>query len=200
MNAANAAEIVKSWLATFDKVIDALALDPTIVKGDSFLRRCFELAFPPQGLPAKLTFKQEGGVSSLRAVEEAHRPYYTAKATVREVSKNGDVKVTSQLDLRLKDASGIVLVLSQNDLIRDEVEMVQRALSKAKSRRRPSEHRKIANLLKVRHRQKEELAQLESLLSEAREQDDKRMVDQYEERYRGLLQSILNDQQIVDKL
>src|SRR3954447_21034772 len=94
-------ETISKWLEDFDSLIERVAVEPNTVKQDGFLRRAFELAFPPKDLPSKLTFKSMGEAAAFEPTIQAHRPYYRAKTTQREVTepKTGSVQITSSLEL-----------------------------------------------------------------------------------------------------
>jgi hypothetical protein len=122
-------EKIKEWLDGFDSIIDRTAVEPTAVKKDGFLRRAFELAFPPENLPSKITFTSKGKAVDFEPIIQAHRPYYRAKTVQRERTdlKTGTVKATSRLELILKDSDHIILALKKNGLVRDDAEKVTRA-------------------------------------------------------------------------
>jgi hypothetical protein len=186
-------ETIREWLDGFDAIIDSAAVEPTAVKQDGFLRRTFELAFPPKDLPSKITFKSEGEAVGLEPIIQAYRPYYRAKTIQRERTdpKTGAVKVTSRLELSLTDSDHVILALKENGLVRKNSEIVTRAMVLAKTRKRRSDYSKnIELLLKVRQLQAAELAQVEAFLREAEKQGDLQMAKYYEKDRKRVAQDI----------
>jgi hypothetical protein len=187
------AEVIKEWLDGFDSIIDSAAVEPALVKQDGFLRRAFELAFPPEDLSHKISFKSEGEAVALEPMIQAHRPYYRSKTIQRETTnpKTGVVKVTSRLELSLKDSAHVVLALKENGLVRSDAEVVTKALAVAKSRKRRSEYSKsVELLLRIRQLQAAELAQVEAYLREAQKRGDSQTVKYYENEHGRVVQDI----------
>jgi hypothetical protein len=168
-------ETIREWLNGFDAIIDSAAVEPSAVKQDGFLRRVFELAFPPKDLPSKITLNSEGEAVSLEPIIKAHRPYYRAKTIQRERTdpKTGAVKVTSRLELSLKSSDHVILVLKENGIVRENSRIVTRSMVLAKTRKRRSDYSKnIELLLKVRNLQAAGLAQVEAFLRGAEKRED----------------------------
>src|SRR5436305_3690584 len=96
-------EKIKTWIADLDGTIDAVAVDSAAVKKDVFLRRAFELAFPPEGLPNEIRIKTEGEALLLEEVVIAHRPYYLAstKETTKINAMTGEEMTRTSLYLRM---------------------------------------------------------------------------------------------------
>jgi hypothetical protein len=186
-------ETIGKWLEDFDSLIERVAVEPNIVKQDVFLRRAFELAFPPKGLPSKFTIKSKGEAAVFEPTIQAYRPYYRAKTTQREVTgpKTGSVKITSSLGLTLKDTIHVALVLKKNGLVRDNAEIVAKAAALAKARKRRSEYSKsIEQLFRLRELQLKELAQVETFLREPEKRGDAKMTKYYEEDRKRIMQDI----------
>lgn len=192
-------ETISKWLEDFDSLIDRVAIEPNTVKQDGFLRRAFELAFPPNNLPSKLTFKSKSEAATFDPTIQAHRPYYRAKTTQRKVTepKTESVKVTSRLELTLKDTIHVVLVLKKNGLVRDNAETVAKAAALAKVHKRRSEYSKNIELLfRIRELQWKELAQVEAFLRESEKRGDAKMTKYYEEDRKRIEQDIERSRQL----
>ena len=178
------AEKIKAWLESFDSTIDAIAVDPAAVNRDGFLRRAFELSFPPNELPDEISIKNEGKAADLEEIAKAHHPYYlsSTKETSKTNPKTGAVKTTSVLTLRLKNLSGVAQALRQHGLIRRGAEVVSRAVPLAGSGRGRGQYGKIVSLLlKTRRFQEAELARLEALENESKKRGDMQMAKHYQE-------------------
>lgn len=192
-------EVIRKWLEDFDALIDRVAIEPNAVKQDGFLRRAFELAFPPKDLPSKLTFRSKSEAVGFEPTIQAHRPYYRAKTTQRSVTepKTGSVKITSTLELVLKDTTHVVLVLKENGLVRGNAEIVNKAATLAKARKRRSEYSKSIELLfRMRQLQLKELAQVETFLREVEKRGDVQTAKYYEEDRKRVMQDIERSRQL----
>jgi hypothetical protein len=183
MEPAETAEIVRAWLANFDSLIDRVAVDPLRVKGDKFLRRAFELAFPPEGLPREIRVKVGGNAGGLDEIE-ALKPYYDSKKITRTITKpaSGEVKTTSRVILRLKDLDQVGLALVEHGLVRREALLPLSASVPPTKRRGGGHYRRIvALLLQARERQQAELFRLEKLESQATSRGDVQASQIYKE-------------------
>jgi hypothetical protein len=192
-------ETISKWLEGFDSLIERVAVEPNTVKQDGFLRRAFELAFPPKDLPSKLTFKSKGEAAAFEPAIQAHRPYYRAKTTQRKVTeqKTGSVKTTSSLELTLKDTIHVVLVLKKNGLVRDNAEIVTKAATLAKVHKRRSEYSKNIELLfRIRELQLKELTQVETFLCEAEKRGNAKLTKYYQEDRKRIVQDIERSRQL----
>jgi ribosomal protein S8 len=180
-------EIISAWLARFDLTIDTLAVDPEVVKRDNFLRRAFELAFPPEGLPEEIKVKAVGKADLLKPVVAAHRPYYLAstKETTKINPKTGEEKANSVLILRLKNVAGIAQVLKEHGFIRRDIELVSAGGMPVRSRRTRGEYAKTVSLmLKMRQHQQAELEHLQALERHYESRGDAEMAKRYKEEHK----------------
>jgi hypothetical protein len=176
-------EIIREWIVNLDSLIDRVAIDPSRVKEDKFLRRLFELAFPPEGLPEEIRVKK-GDPKETDAIVEALKPYYDAKKSTKTVTKpaSSEVKTTSQAILRLKDFGQVGLVLVENGLIRRDVLLPASPGTLPGKRGGGGHYRKIVSmLLQAREHQQEELSRLERLEGQAVSRGDLRSAQIYKE-------------------
>lgn len=196
------AETVRAWLANFDSLIDRVAIDPLLVKEDKFLRRVFELAFPPEGLPKEIKVKVVGNASKLDELEVL-KPYYDSKKITRTVTKpaSGEVKTTSQVILRLKNLDQVGLALVEHGLVPREALLPPSAGAALPTKRRGGRYRRIvALLLQARERQHAELLRLEKLESQATSRGDLRAAQIYQEQRQQLEEEIKSARWIGEAL
>jgi ribosomal protein S8 len=186
-------EIISAWLARFDLTIDALAVDPEAVKQDNFLRRAFELAFPPEGLPEEIKVKAVGKADLLEPVVVAHRPYYLAstKETTKINPKTGEEKANSVLVLRLKKIAGIAQVLKEHGFIRRGTKLDPTGGVPVRSRGTRGEYAKTVSLmLKMRQHQQAELEQLEALERHYESRGDSETAKRYKEEHKRVAEQV----------
>lgn len=185
-------EKIKMWLADFEGTIDAVAVDPATVKKDSFLRRAFELAFPPEGLPDEIRIKSEGKAVLLEEVISAHRPYYLAstKETTKFNTKTGEEKTNTSLVLRLKNSNGIPQVLKAHGLLRKDARLASGATPLKSGRSRGGYAQNVNLMLKMRQLQGAKLQQLEALENDSKRRGDLKMAKRYQEECRRVTQEL----------
>jgi hypothetical protein len=195
------AEIIKTWLANLDSLIDRIAVDPLRVKEDKLLRRAFELAFPPEGLPREVKAKGDSG--DLDEITEALRPYYDAKKITRTVTKpaSSEVKTTSRVILRLKDLDQVSLALVERGLIRSDATLPLSTGALPTKKRGGGRYRQIVTLLlQARERQQEELSRLKKLESQAKNRGDLGSAQIYQEQRLQLEEEIKSARWIGESL
>jgi len=113
------AEIIEKWLSQFDSVLEQFAADPSMVRGNDFLYNLFKLAYPPEGLPRKIPFREGAESYNFDEISAKHHPYYAA--TRRETTRTnatGETSTKVEIILKLNDSEPFQRMLADRGFIK----------------------------------------------------------------------------------
>ena len=188
----NTPAVIRDWLAQFDSIIDRNAAQPAEVKSDRFLRRVFELAFPPQNLPQQLVFNTDDEANALQQIVQQYCPYYSPKTTktTKLNSTSQQTTINTKLVLKRKDLNGVNLILSDLGYLVCDSTSLKKAnpvgtVGKSKS--------KVSTLLKLHSKHSKDLANHQANGRDAKTRRDMPMVKHWQsecERTQRIIESL----------
>ena len=111
---------IANHLKDIDDIIGQNAARPEEVRADGLLRTLFLVAFPPDGLPSKITCANDP--VELDRIRQEHRPYYSGEKTTkrkRDPKTTELVKTNEKLVLNLRKSARVRAALAQDGHLND---------------------------------------------------------------------------------
>jgi len=112
-------EVIEKWLSQFDSVLEQFAADPVMVRRDDFLYDLFKLAYPPEGLPRKIPFREGAESYNFDEISAKHHPYYAAaRRETTRTNAAGETSKKVEIVLKLNNSEPFRRMLADRGFIK----------------------------------------------------------------------------------